>query len=131
MSQTQTPTRFYKGECETLDYTPDSAVYGGDVVVINENVCIARADIAAGELGALARRGGRWVGPTKSGEAIPAGAKLYYDENGNPLGGTAGTGAFTQWSSGNDLAGVVTKAAEALDAAVEFGLHEYGKAPIS
>lgn len=132
MAQTQVPTRFLAGSYETIDHTPSSAVYAGDVVVLETNlVYIAVAAIAANVLGALARHGGRWVGPKKSGEAIAVGAKIYWDEDGSPLGGTAETGAFTQWSTGNLLAGVVTKAAEATDATVEFSLNEYGNTPIS
>jgi len=141
MSQTQVPTCFVAGDYETIDYTPaaDVQVYGGDVIVINNGVFIAPRDIpnAAGSdldgthTGALARMHGRWCGPKKSGEVLAVNAKLYYDASGNPVGGTAGTGAFTGVSTGHKECGVVTKAAGASDPTVEFALKDPGVMPQS
>lgn len=89
---------------ETIDYTPNAAVTAGDVVVLGTSlVCIAKLDIAAGALGALATEGVFEV-PKVTG-IISAGAKLYYDADGDPVGGTAGSGAFSTTSSVGPFAG--------------------------
>ena len=128
MSQTQTPTSFWKGEPEVMAYTPGSQVYAGDVVVINGGVFIVypndipmtadRSVVTA--VGTLARRGGRWIGPKKASEALAVNDAIYWDSAGDPSGGTAGTGAFTRVASGHILSGIVTKAAVAADTTVEF-----------
>lgn len=127
MAQTQTPTTFFKGSYETIDYTPESAVYAGDVVLINGGIYIAPAAIAAGALGTLARCGGRWLGPN-GGHGFAVNDDIYWDADGNPVGGTAGVGAFSRVASGNTLAGKVTKAAESTDASVEFAFLSPGAA---
>jgi len=127
MAQTQTPTRFHKGSYQTIDHTPSSAVYAGDVVIDNGNVFIAVSAIAANALGALAAEGGRWIGPN-GGHGFAVGDDIHWDADGNPVGGTAGTGAFSRVASGNSRAGKVTKAALSTDATVEFALHCHGDA---
>lgn len=63
-----------------IDYTPVGAVAAGDVVVQNDLVGIAKLDIAAGELGALSVTGVFDLPKTVGvGEAIGAGAKVYWD----------------------------------------------------
>ena len=54
----------------SIDYTPSTAVSAGDVVVQGTLVAIARADIAANALGALATAGvfdGAKVAPSHGG----------------------------------------------------------------
>jgi predicted RecA/RadA family phage recombinase len=128
MSQTQTPTRFRNGECEMIDYTPDSAVYAGDVIIINGGVYIAKLDIAADDLGALVSRGGRFVGPKTSSHGFAVNDDVYWDADGSPVGGTESTGAWSRVASGNTLGGKVTKAADAEDATVEFAFLSPGAA---
>ena len=138
MSQTQVPTRLVAGHYETIDYTPAAGVqvYGGDVIVINGGVYIAPHDIpdACGlaldgtHQGALAARHARWAGPKKSGEGFAVNDKVYWDANGNPVGGTSGTGAFTRVAAAHILAGVCSHAADAADATVQFFLEEPGVA---
>ncbi len=127
MAQTQTPTLFYKGSYQTADYTPASDVYAGDVIIIDGGVYIAPVAISANVKGTLAREGGRWLGPN-GGHGFEVNEDVYWDEDGNPVGGTAGTGAFSRVASGNKLAGKCTKAATATDATVEFALHCHGSA---
>ena len=63
-----------------IDYTPGADVSAGDVVVQEELVGIAKLDIASGVLGALAVTGVFDVPKTAGvGEAIAAGAKVYWD----------------------------------------------------
>ena len=64
-----------------IDYTPSSAVSAGDVVVQAELVGVAKLDIAADALGALAVRGVFDFPKTAGvGEAIAVGSKAYWDE---------------------------------------------------
>jgi predicted RecA/RadA family phage recombinase len=126
MAQTQTPTLFFKGSYQTMDYTPDSAVYAGDVILINDGAFVAPAAIEANALGVLAREGGRWIGPN-GGHGFAVNDTVYWDAEGNPVGGTAATGAITRVASGNTKIGVCTKAAIATDPGVEFALNTVGE----
>lgn len=64
----------------SIDHTPGSDVTAGDVVVQGDLVGIAKLDIAAGTLGALAVTGVFDVPKaTGTGEAIAAGVKVYWD----------------------------------------------------
>jgi hypothetical protein len=56
MAQTQTPAICHS-DGEFVDYTPSSAVYGGDVILIGSKVCVAPLDIAASAKGAV-----KWFG---------------------------------------------------------------------
>ena len=65
---------------DSIDYTPGSAVTAGDVVVQEELVGVAKLDIAANKLGALAVVGVFDFPKTAGvGEAIAAGSKVYWD----------------------------------------------------
>ncbi len=64
----------------SIDYTPGSDVAAGDVVVQEELVGVAKQPIAANALGALAVAGVFDFPKTAGvGEAIAAGAKVYWD----------------------------------------------------
>ena len=65
---------------KSIDYTPGGDVSAGDVVVQGDLIGIAKLDIAAGALGALAVAGVFDVPKTACvGEAIGAGVKVYWD----------------------------------------------------
>lgn len=100
-----------------IDYTPDgAAVTGGDVVVQNNVVGIAKTDIADGELGALAISGVFDV--LKAEEAFATvGANIFWDADGTPYGGT-GTGAATATAATNTWMGFVLATAETTDTTV-------------
>jgi len=69
---------------KSIDYTPGADVSAGDVVVQNDLVGIAKLDIASGALGALAVTGVFDLPKaTGVGEAIAAGAKVYWDAGGS------------------------------------------------
>ena len=105
---------------DSIDYTPVSAVAAGQVVVIGAHVGIARTPIAAGILGSLAVRG--LFDVVKANGAITLGSALYWDEDGNPQGGTAGTGCLTTTSAGNTFAGFAALAAAETDEVVRLNL---------
>jgi predicted RecA/RadA family phage recombinase len=100
----------------SIDYTPVSAVKAGQVVVQGSMIGVAKTPIAAGTLGALAVRG--LFDVVKANEQQALGAALYWDADGNPYGGTAGTGCATTTAGGNTFIGFVLAAAGATDETV-------------
>jgi len=99
-----------------IDYTPVSAVVAGQVVVQGSMIGVAKTPIAAGALGSLAVRG--LFDVAKANEQQALGAALYWDADGNPYNGTAGTGCATTTSSGNTFIGFTQAAAGATDETV-------------
>ena len=87
-----TYAKFISGDTETIDYTPVSAVTGGDVVVVDGNIFMATEDIAAAAKGAL-HIGGIWEFPKTAGTgtAIAQGNKIYWDADNNVATETAGS----------------------------------------
>jgi len=98
---------------ESIDYTPGSAVAAGQVVVQGSMIGVTKVPIAANALGALAVKGVFDV--VKANEQIALGAALYWDADGDPYGGSAGTGCATTTSSGNTFIGFAMEAAGATD----------------
>jgi len=103
MAQTQAAALLYSDDC-AIDYTPASAVYAGDVIVIGSIPFIAPRDIAANVKGSLLTEG-IWKVPKETG-ALTAGDAIYWHTTGNPDNGTAGTGAANGTASGGYLMGV-------------------------
>lgn len=102
---------FVAGETTTIQYTPEAAVTGGDVVVVDGNVFMAKEDIAASALGAL-HIGGRWRFPKTAGTstAIAQGNLVYWD---------AENAVATETAGSNKKIGICSKAAADADATVE------------
>jgi len=88
-----------------VDYTPGADIDAGDIVVQGVLFGIATADIASGDLGAIAV-GGVFDLPKDTGSttAITAGAAVYWD---------AGSEVVTTTSSGNTRCGHAIAAAAA------------------
>ncbi len=65
---------------KSIDYTPSAAVTAGDVVVLQDLIGIAKVDIEANQLGALAVEG-VFEMPKASGSetAILVGTKVYWN----------------------------------------------------
>jgi len=94
-----------------VNHTPSSAVAAGQVVVQNSLVGVAKVPIEADRLGTLVIGGIFDV--VKATGAINAGAALFWDADGDPQGGTVGTGAATTTSTNNSFMGfAITAAAE-------------------
>lgn len=93
----QTAATVYQEE-GVIDYTPASAVTGGDVVVLNGIVGVARHDIAANAKGTLATCGLFKVPKTTAAWVV--GLPVHWNPSGDPDGGTAGTGAANQLGVG-------------------------------
>lgn len=106
----------------SIDHTPASAVAAGDVVVIGSNlVTIAKLDIAANELGAVATEGVFEV--AKDASDIGGPGPAYWDADGDPVGGTAGSGAFTSNPALGPFAGWFLEAAGSGEDTVRMALN--------
>ncbi|MEP0848607.1 MAG: DUF2190 family protein [Phycisphaerae bacterium] len=103
-------------EGKAIDYTPAADVAAGAVVVQNGLVGFAKTPIAANALGALAVEGVFDV--AKANEAVSFGDVVHWDADGDPVGGTTGTGAATKTGGDNALLGRAIKDAVAGDATV-------------
>jgi len=103
------PQAIYVQQGEAIDYTPGSNVAAGQVVVQGDFVGVAKQPIAANTPGALAVEGIFDV--VKSAVTFTAGVAVFWDADGNPVGGTAGTGAATTTASGNKFMGFAVAAA--------------------
>ena len=112
----QTPATRYSAD-GAIDYTPSSAVVGGDVVVLGSLVGVAEVDIAANAKGSLAVCGVFKV-PKITG-AIAVGAPIYWDPAGDPVSGEAGTGAATGTAGALELMGYASLAAASGDTTVQ------------
>ena len=74
-------TVIYKQRGDSIDYTPAANVAAGDVVVLNDLVGIAKLDIKAGELGALAVTG-VFDFPIDTGSTLDVGITAYWNATG-------------------------------------------------
>ena len=92
-----------------IDHTPSSDVPSGAVVVQGELVGIANLAIPAGRTGSLMVEGVFDI--PKAAETLAAGTKVYWDADGDPVGGTAGTGALTATATDNTYVGKIAAAA--------------------
>ena len=94
---------------EVIDHTPGSDVAAGQVVVQGDFVGVAKTPIAANTPGALAVAG--LFDVAKAAVAFTAGVAVFWDADGDPVGGTAGSGAATTAASGNTFMGFAAAAA--------------------
>lgn len=98
---------------DSIDYTPTSAVPAGSVVIQGGLVGVAKLDIAANTLGALAVAG--MFDFKKTTVAITAGAKVYWNT----------TSSFaTNVASGNTYIGIAAEAVASAGATVKVLLNK-------
>jgi len=91
---------------DSIDYTPATAKNAGDVVVQEDLVGVCETDIAAAAKGALAVKGAfKFYAADDDSSEISIGEKIYWDEDGDPSTGTAGTGCATTTATGNKFMG--------------------------
>jgi predicted RecA/RadA family phage recombinase len=105
---------------DAIDYTPVAAVAAGAVVVVGGHIGITKIPIAAGALGALAIRG--LFDVVKANEQQADGAAIYWDADGNPYLGMAGTGCATTTAGGNTFMGFAVGVAGATAETVRLDL---------
>ncbi len=101
---------------DILPYVPAGAVAAGDVIRAGGLVGIAQTDLAASERGSLCVQGS--IKLPKITGAISRGAKLFWNPTGDPVGGTAGSGAVTVVETSGQFIGYAVEAAVSGDASV-------------
>jgi len=107
-----------------IDYTPTSAVTAGTPISQNGYVGIPTLDIAANALGALAVTG--VFDFVKVSGALSVGDIIGWDNDGDPVGGVAGSGAATSTLSDADFVlGTVIAAAVEAGALARTQLNQY------
>lgn len=122
MSQVNQIQFFATGLSE--DHTPSSAVTAGVPLDIGGRAAVSANDIAADALGAIQVRGLFRV--VQNAEIIALDADVWWDTDGDPVDGTAGTGAATatpQAAADGFLLGVARLASVAADAIVIIDLN--------
>jgi len=103
---------------DAVDYTPVAEVKAGDVVVQGDLVGVAKLDIPAGKLGALAVTGlFDFPKATGAATAIPAGTRVYWDAAEKVAKADSESGA-------NKEIGKTVKAASDADAVVRTRLSQ-------
>ena len=112
----------YQSDGNTIDYTPGSAVTAGDVVVLGSIVGIATQDIAASVKGSLSLDGVFFVPKITGVNAV--GTLIYWDPTGDPVGGTAGSGAATSTAGSLKQMGYVAVASLSADTHVQVVLSQ-------
>jgi predicted RecA/RadA family phage recombinase len=104
----------YVSDDETVDYTPTADVAAGAVVVQGDLVGVAKLDIAANRLGALAVEGVFDVAKaTGAGSGIAVGVNVYWDVADKQAKTDSETGA-------NKLIGKTVRAAADADTTVRL-----------
>jgi predicted RecA/RadA family phage recombinase len=103
---------YYPGD--NIDYTPETAKTAGQIVQVAGRAAMVCTDLAAGQKGAAQVKGIiKVAADTSTGIE---GDEIWWDENGDPYDGTAGTGAATtNRYKGNFLLGSLTEDKGATD----------------
>lgn len=119
-------TEAYKSK-DGVKYTASAAKTACIPIIVGGRVCILDRDLASGETDELQDEGR--MRAVKKNEAWVAGQLVGYDSDGDPVVGTAGTGAWTNdptaWDAGNPPGGIVELAAAAGDEQGVFLLNEF------
>ena len=111
------------GQGGRINHTPGSAVAAGDVVVTNGLFAFSTQPLAAGVLGTLHTAGGPpLIRVVKANGGISVGDAMYWDDDGDPQGGTAGTGCVATTATNNTFIGRCVAAAGATDETVDVEL---------
>lgn len=102
---------------DSVQYTPGSAKSAGDIVQDGMLFGPVVTDLAASERGAQHVLGIVKL-PKVDSLAIARGARLYWDADGNPKSGTAGSGAITTDDTKGECVAIAVEAAASGDANV-------------
>ena len=113
---------------KSIDYTPAVDVAAGTIVALKGLVGITKLDIPAGVKGSLCIEGVFAV--PKKNKAFAEGLPVWFDVDGDPQGGVAGSGAATQiggdaQAAGDVLLGNAVMAAAAADQFVYVALNKF------
>lgn len=100
-----------------IDYTPDTDVAAGAVVVLGTNLIgTTKTALPANKLGALSVTGVHDV--VQAAVTFTIGQLVYWDDDGDPVGGTPGTGAAVENSELGPPIGFAVTATLATDTTV-------------
>ena len=110
----------YVQEGKIIPFTAGATIVSGQVVVVGSLAGVSQGDVANGAVGQLALEGVYEI-PAATAE-ITVGAKVYWDADGDPVGGTAGSGAATATATDNTLIGYAIAAKAAAGAKVKVKL---------
>lgn len=102
---------------DSIQYTPASAKTAGDVIQDGMLFGTVVTELAASERGAQHVLGIVKF-PKVASQAIARGARLYWDADGDPASGTAGSGAMTTTTTAGVCRAIAVEAAGANDADV-------------
>ena len=105
-----------RGKVMTYANASGVAIASGQAVVVGARVGVALTDIANGASGELAME--EVFELPKATGVIGQGVAVYWDADGNPVGGTSGSGALTTTSESNTEAGYAFAAAGNTDPTV-------------
>lgn len=100
-----------------IPFTAGATTVSGQVVVVGSIVGAATGNVANGAAGNLQVKGVVEI-PAATAE-ITVGAAVYWDADGDPVGGTAGSGAATATASGNIMTGYAIAGKAAAGATVK------------
>ena len=111
----------YIQEGRVIPFTAGADVDSGQVVVVGSLVGVSMNDVANGAVGQLAVEGVYDIPAATA--AITAGAAVYWDADGDPVGGTEDSGAATATATDNTLMGyaLATKGAGGGTVRVKLG----------
>lgn len=105
------------------DFTADADYASGDVVVVEARVGVVLDDVLDTETGVgIFGTDPNGVAMPKATGACTKHAKAYWDEDGDPVGGTAGSGAVTTTATDNLYIGRFAADAASGDATVAVEL---------
>jgi len=112
----------YLQEGLSIDYTPSSAVYAGNILNLGAVSAFTPTDIAASALGKVAVRG--VIRGPHAARPGSVGDNVWWDADGTPVGGT-NDGAFTTNAAAGDWwVGTLIKACATTDATCDIALNK-------
>jgi predicted RecA/RadA family phage recombinase len=116
----------FESDGNSIDYTAGSALVAGQPIAVAGRCGILEADLASGQKGSVRVKGN--VKVRQSAIIQAAGAKVYWDNDADPVNGTAGSGAAA--ATGDILMGSVAEASVAADEWVLVALNEFTNADV-
>lgn len=102
-----------------VEYTPAANLDSGTPVAVGAGVRIPHDDLTSGKVDDIAAAWGVYKG-AKSSAVIVDGDAIFWDADGDPVSGTAGSGCYTNVAAGNVFAGMAVAAAGSTDEEVVF-----------
>jgi len=114
-----------EGKFVEVTAATDTEYESGAVVIIGDTLSVATGDIGKGGTGVCALEG-VWELPKKAEALSSIGADVYWDGDGDPVGGDTGTGAITASAAtdtGDAEAGIVFATADSASQTVQIKIN--------